>query len=74
MYTNSMKKIFHGVYRDVLIFFADPSTHAFVESSVIRPLLSRIFSSMYPYIVGVLLLWMLMFTCLIVILLLVVRR
>ncbi len=57
--------------QDVMVFMSKSDTHTFLESRIIRPLLERIFRSMYPYLVGILVLWILMFACLAVILLLV---
>ena len=64
---------FDNIFQDVLDFSARPETHSFIEIQVIKPLLSRIFHQLYPYIVGVLILWILMFSCLAVILLLLMR-
>ncbi len=55
------------------MYVARPETHDFLEKHVIRPLLERVIRSLYPYLVGVLVLWILMFACLAVILLIIVR-
>jgi len=64
---------FDNIFQDVLDFTSKPETHTFVEVHVIQPLMVRIFRQLYPYILGVLLLWILMFTCLAVILLMLIR-
>lgn len=70
-----MKKgFFELLVQDVLNVVSRPDTHTFLEIHVIRPILERIFKNLYPYLVGVLILWILMFACLAVILLLVLGR
>lgn len=64
---------FDNIFQDILEFGAKPETHTFLELHVIRPILSRIFKQLYPYILGVLVLWVLMFTCLAVIVILLTR-
>ena len=64
---------FDNIFQDVLEFGAKPETHSFLEVHVIRPILSRIFKELYPYLLGILVLWILMFTCLAVILLMLIR-
>jgi hypothetical protein len=58
---------------DLVGCMAQPETHSFVEVQILKPLLSRLFRILYPYLIGVLLLWILMFACLAIILLLVMR-
>ena len=67
------KGIFDLLVQDVLAQLAQPETHLFLESHVIRPMIHRIFRNLYPYFLGVLILWILMFACLAVILLLIMR-
>ena len=71
---NEKKGFFDLLIRDVLACAAQPETHTFLETYVIRPLLERVFRSLYPYLVGILILWILMFACLAVILLLVLGK
>ena len=59
--------------QDVLNCMAKTETHSFLETRIIKPLLERIFKNLYPYLVGVLILWISMFACLAVILLLIMR-
>ena len=67
------KGFFDLLIQDVLTQMAKPETHTFLETHIIKPLLERIFRNIYPYLVGVLILWILMFACLAVILLLIMR-
>jgi hypothetical protein len=64
---------FDNIFQDVLEFSAKPETHSYIELHVIKPLLSRIFHQLYPYLIGILVLWILMFACLAVILLMLMR-
>ncbi len=67
------KGFFDLLIQDILAQLARPETHSFLETHIIKPLLERIFRNIYPYLVGVLILWILMFACLAVILLLIMR-
>ena len=64
---------FDNIFKDVLEFTGKPETHSYIEDHIIRPLMVRVFKQLYPYIVGILVLWLLMFVCLTVILLMVLR-
>jgi len=64
---------FDNIFRDILEFTGRPETHSYIEDHVIKPLLVRIFKQLYPYLMGILVLWLLMFICLTVILLMVLR-
>jgi len=69
----SGRGFFDNIFQDVLEFTSRPETHTYIELHVIKPLLSRIFHHLYPYILGILTLWILMFACLTIILLLLMR-
>jgi hypothetical protein len=69
----SGRGFFDNIFQDILEFSAKPETHSYIEHHVIKPLLSRIFHHLYPYLIGILLLWLLMFACLAIILLLLMR-
>ena len=64
---------FDNIFKDVLEFTGKPETHSYIEDHIIRPLMVRVFKHLYPYIMGILVLWLLMFVCLTIILLLVLR-
>ena len=67
------KGFFDMLVQDILTQLGRQETHSFLEDHVIRPLLHRIFRNLYPYFFAVLILWILMFACLAVILLLIMR-
>ena len=54
-------------------FLGSPDVQQFFEQSVIRPLLDKIFQDLYPYLLGVVLLWGIMLVCIVLILVLVLR-
>jgi len=54
-------------------FLGSPDVQQFFEQSVIRPLLDKIFQYLYPYLLGVVLLWGIMLICIVLILVLVLR-
>ena len=54
-------------------FLGSPDVQQFFEQSVIRPLLAKIFQYLYPYLLGVVLLWGIMLVCIVLILVLVLR-
>lgn len=65
--------MFAPILQDVLALASKPETHTYVESNILKPILQRVIQHLYPYILGVMGLWILMFLCMAVILLLLVR-
>ena len=47
--------------------------HEFLEQTILRPILEKVFSYVYPYLLGITILWIIMFLCTIVILILLLR-
>lgn len=68
-----MTKFLDPLIQDVLEKLRSPDIQASLESQVLRPMISRILSILYPYLFGVMLLWLMMFVCLALILLILVR-
>jgi len=70
-----MKKggFFDNLLRDCVEFGGRPDTHSYLETHVVRPMMVRIFNQLYPYLIAVLVLWVLMFICLAVILVVLLR-
>ena len=64
---------FDNLLRDCVEFGGRPETHSYLETHVIRPMMVRIFKQLYPYLIAVLVLWVLMFICLAVILVVLLR-
>jgi hypothetical protein len=73
MEASSPKEFFEPILQDFLSIVAKPETQKFIESNVLQPVLRRIFQDLYPYILGVMTLWVVMFLCVALILILLVR-
>ena len=59
--------------KQVLEFLGSSDVQQFFEQSVIRPLLDKIFQYLYPYLLGVMVLWGVMFICIVLVLVLILR-
>ncbi len=59
--------------KQVFEFLGSPDVQQFFEQSVIRPLLDKIFQYLYPYLLGVMVLWGVMFICIVLILITILR-
>jgi hypothetical protein len=62
-----------NLFRDCIEFGGRPETHSYIETHIIRPMMVRVFRELYPYLLAVLILWVLMFVCLAVILVVLLR-
>ena len=58
---------------DPVSFFASPEFQAFLEKNVLKPILSKVFSYLYPYLLAITGLWIIMFLCMIIILIILFR-
>jgi hypothetical protein len=45
----------------------------FLEHTLLKPILEKVFSYVYPYLLGITILWVIMFLCTLVILILLLR-
>jgi len=59
--------------KQVFEFLGSADVQQFFEQSVIRPLLDKIFQYLYPYLLGVMVLWGVMFICIVLVLVLILR-
>ena len=59
--------------KQFLEFLGSTDVQQFFEQAVLRPLLDKIFQYLYPYLIGVMLLWGIMFVCVVVILVIILR-
>lgn len=64
-----MKKVFDALLADAAEHLQRPE----IQNAVLRPLLVSIFNVLYPYLLGAMLLWGIMFICVALILLILVR-
>jgi hypothetical protein len=68
-----MTKFLDPLIQDVLEKLRSPDVQESLENQVLRPMISRILNILYPYLFGIMLLWLMMFICLALILLILVR-
>jgi len=54
-------------------FLMSQEVQTFLENNVLRPLLEKVFKHLYPYLLGIMALWVIMFLCTIVILVILLR-
>ena len=59
--------------KDILSIFASAEFQSYFEQNILRPILHRVFDYLYPYILGLTLLWVIMFLSIIIILLILLR-
>lgn len=59
--------------KQFLEFLGSADVQQFFEQAVIRPLLDNIFQYLYPYLLGVMVLWGIMFVCIVLVLILVMK-
>jgi hypothetical protein len=59
--------------KQFLEFLGSADVQQFFEQAVLRPLLDNIFQYLYPYLLGVMLLWGVMFICIMLILVMIMR-
>ena len=59
--------------QDILQWISSAETQAAIDSHILRPLLLRIFRYLYPYILGVMALWLVMFLCMALVLIVLLR-
>ena len=59
--------------KQFLEFLGSADVQHFFEQAVLRPLLDKIFQYLYPYLIGVMLLWGIMFVCVVLILVIILR-
>ena len=64
-----MRKVFDALLADAAEQLQRPD----VQEAILRPILVSIFNVMYPYLLGAMLLWGIMFICVALILLILVR-
>lgn len=68
-----MSKLLDSLLKDVLDELKTPEVQSSLEVHIIRPVISSVLHILYPYLLGVMLLWIIMFVCVALILLILVR-
>jgi hypothetical protein len=68
-----MTKMLDGLLQDALTRLKSPEVRETLEQTSLRPIISSVLDMLYPYLLGVMLLWVIMFVCVALILLILVR-
>ena len=68
-----MTKLFHALLTDILNHLKTPDAQRMIESSIVRPVIHTVLNMLYPYLLGIMALWIIMFVCVALILLILVR-
>lgn len=68
-----MSKLLEPLFQDILEQMRTPEVQTTLETHILKPLMVRILHILYPYFFGIMLLWLMMFVCLAMILLILVR-
>lgn len=68
-----MNKLFGALFEDILQQLKSPEVQKLLEIHIVRPVISTVLAIVYPYLLGVMLLWIIMFLCVAMILLILVR-
>lgn len=68
-----MMKMFNTLLEDIVERAKTPEAQLFLKVHVLRPIISSVMGLLYPYLLGVMLLWLIMFVCVALILLILVR-
>jgi len=66
-------KMLDSLWADILDKLKAPEVQRSLEVHIIRPVIASVLHILYPYILGVMLLWIIMFVCVALILLILVR-
>jgi uncharacterized membrane protein len=66
-------KLFQGLIADVLDHLQTPEAQKLLETKILRPVISTVLHILYPYLLGAMVLWIIMFVCVALILLILVR-
>lgn len=58
---------------DPITFFASPEFQTYFELNILRPILLKVFQYLYPYLLAFTTLWIIMFLCMLVIIIILLR-
>ncbi len=68
-----MSKVLQSLWEDALARIKTPEAKAVLNDQILKPIISSVMELIYPYLLGVMFLWVIMFICLALILLILVR-
>jgi len=68
-----MTKLFNALITDILEQLKTPEAQTLLEVHIVKPVITKVLNIVYPYLLGVMVLWVIMFICVALILLILVR-
>lgn len=68
-----MTKLFNALITDILEQLKTPEAQSLLEIHIVKPVITTVLNIVYPYLLGAMLLWVIMFICVALILLILVR-
>lgn len=68
-----MSKFFESLLEDVASQLKKPEIQTTLDTHIVRPVISSVLNMLYPYLLGFMLLWLIMFVCVALILLILIR-
>lgn len=68
-----MTKLFNALITDILEQLKTPEAQSLLEIYIVKPVITTVLNIVYPYLLGAMLLWVIMFICVALILLILVR-
>jgi ABC-type bacteriocin/lantibiotic exporter with double-glycine peptidase domain len=68
-----MSKLLSSLLTDALARLKTPEARETLEVHILKPIISSVMELIYPYLMGVMILWVVMFVCVALILLILVR-
>jgi hypothetical protein len=68
-----MSKVLQSLWEDVLTRIKTPEARAVLHDQILKPIIASVMELIYPYLLGIMLLWVVMFVCVALILLILVR-
>jgi hypothetical protein len=68
-----MSNLFQSLLDDALTQLKKPEVKTMMEVHIVKPVILTVMNILYPYLLGVMLLWIIMFICVALILLILIR-
>ena len=68
-----MTKLIHALLANVMDHLKSPDAQRMIETTIVRPVILTVLNMVYPYLLGIMALWIIMFVCVALILLILVR-
>jgi hypothetical protein len=69
----NMAKVVTALLDDALSHLKDPEVQDSIQSKIVQPLLAKLLDILYPYLLGIGILWGILFLCIVLILLILIQ-